>query len=220
MQNTTQAKKTNPILIGCLSIVGLFILGFLILFIIGLFSSSKKDSTKNMNNTKTETTHDINIENKNLHSRIQNEIKSFEKPFDRGNIGFKGLLNMIDEYREIVLKGENSDVDSIVELSKSLKPHVIKFQTTYFPVIRREYATEMNKKMWEFDVEVKFSGKGNKNLTYVGGMFAANKNIKEAYERMREDLLRMRFKEVNFKWIPSASEWDYYKIESKKDNEL
>lgn len=127
---------------------------------------------------------------------------------------------MIENYRTITLKGERSEVDSIMDLTKKLKPHVIDFQVKYYPIIKKEYAEEMNKKMWEFDVKVKYSGKGNKELTYIGGMFAANKNIKEAYDRMFNDVVKLRFSKVNFKWIPSASEWEYYTVTSLKDNEF
>lgn len=223
-------KKKNT---GCLKIVlivcAIGIAFFIIVGIIGAVFGKSSDEIKaekqkeaeelSINAEKKEL-NDKNQKNSELYSKIQTELKSFEKPFERGNIGYKGLLNMIEEYRNITLKGERSEVDSIINLTKKLKPHVIDFQVKHYPIIRKEYAEEMNKKMWEFDVEVKYSGKGNKELTYIGGMFAANKNIKEAYDRMYSDVMKMRFSKVNFKWIPSADEWDYYSVSSLKDNEF
>ena len=71
--------------------------------------------------------------------------------------------------------------------------------------------------MWEHDCDVSISGR---TITFTAGIFAANANIKDAYQNISDALRDLRFKRCNFKWYRYADEYTYYTIDSKNDTDL
>jgi hypothetical protein len=53
----------------------------------------------------------------------------------------------------------------------------------------------------------------------VGYHFAANRNIKDVHNEIRDMLIQLRFVRANYKWT-DYSEYTYFTLESPNDGEL
>ena len=107
-----------------------------------------------------------------------------------------------------------------IKYLKSVESRLSKFQTKTLPGLRQAYAKETGKLMWEHDVEVWTSGKGNHNLEFSGGMFATNTNIKQSFETISDLAQQLRYKQVRFRWYRQASEYTHYKLDPLPDAQL
>lgn len=61
------------------------------------------------------------------------------------------------------------------------------------------------------------AGASAETVEFVGGLFAANANIKQTQESLDEALSRLRFKRVNYKWMPNAPQYTYYTLSTPAD---
>lgn len=208
-------KKELSSIVKYVIVIFFFILGFL----------AVPKSNKTISNNKTNNSSKINEEKKDpyieLNKQLDIEILAFEKPFNRGNIGYKGLLNMFKGYDETIelSSSKYNKIDSINKKSDILKSHVQKLQIKYFPIIRKEYVKDIESKLWEQNIDVKCLGSDCNTIRFISGIYANNKNIKESYIALIDNLEIMRFKKVEFLWYKHDDEYTYYKIDSKKDNE-
>jgi hypothetical protein len=151
-----------------------------------------------------------------------------EKGIDIINSGFPasdyktkdGILLRIADYEAAALRIYESrrfNDTGVIRLKKELEMKLIAAQKKELPVLRKNYIKWANSEAWENDMKV--SGTGTTiNFTWAG--FAANKNIKKFQEGVYELLYKLRFKTVNYRWYQGASEYTYYKIDSKKDDEF
>ena len=105
----------------------------------------------------------------------------------------------------------------LTALANKDKAQLIAAQKKYYPRLRKSYAKFMKDKLWENDIEVQFGGT---TITFIGGYFAANANIKETQESVSEMLTLLKFKQVNYRWYKGADEFTYYKLESSSDGSL
>lgn len=78
--------------------------------------------------------------------------------------------------------------------------------------LRKRFTKVFGDKVWQDDIEVKATGKNNDILWLTGAKFAANRNIKEAYESLYDMLVLLNFKRVCFKWIEHTDKYTYYDI--------
>lgn len=93
-------------------------------------------------------------------------------------------------------------------------------QAKAFPELRRAWVVAMGKALWERNIEVKAEGSAAAVVRFTGGAFASNKAVADAQESISDHVRRLRFKKVKYLWIPSASEYQLYTIESKADRDL
>lgn len=121
------------------------------------------------------------------------------------------FYNAIDEIKDAI--SEEKDTSLKAKWTRELKA----MQAKQFPKARKVWAQEAKEKMWEYDCEVNISGK---TLTLTAGMFAANANIKTAYQNIADALHDLRFKRCNFKWYRYDDNYTYYTINSKNDTDL
>ncbi|ADV48762.1 hypothetical protein Celal_1450 [Cellulophaga algicola DSM 14237] len=89
-----------------------------------------------------------------------------------------------------------------------------------FPILRKEYAKIIAKKIWENDIDVTSSSRGNRYINFSGGVFAANKNKQEFQEQVNEVLKMFRFNQSRYRWYKGADEYTYYTIYEGKDSDL
>jgi uncharacterized membrane protein YqjE len=129
-------------------------------------------------------------------------------------------INIFPLYWNLAYKANHNIDVAIKQLGKTLISEVEKLQTKEFPVIRKEYGKVVSKTLWENDIEVNVSGNNNTTITFVGGLFAANKNIMTIQDMIKEALEKLRFKRVQYKWFDGASDYTYYDLEPKKDSEF
>jgi len=164
----------------------------------------------------------------------EEELKQKEQPrrelksIDEG-IDFSSYRETVESLQiEIVLfgswaksisDGQNSDDNEINKLANQLKSKVAKLQVKEFPILRKEYATIVAKKMWESDIDVTSSSNGNRYINFSGGVFAANKNKQDFQEQVNEVLSMFRYRQSRYRWYKGASEYTYYTIYGGKDSD-
>jgi hypothetical protein len=103
---------------------------------------------------------------------------------------------------------------------KQMGSAVVKRQLQTFPLMREKAGPIIAKKTWIDDITVTTTGKRFDTMEFVGGTFAANRNIAKAQEAMLPVLTRLRFKHIDYRWTDSAPRSAGYTINSPADGEL
>lgn len=148
-------------------------------------------------------------------------IKEFNGKEYRGDVNFLIIeVALFSTWGKMGKEAEKSENKKVKELGEKIILNLKKLQIKEFPMIRASYSKILKDKLWENDIEVSYYGKGNRNLQFTGGLFAANKNIKEAHTLLSEKFRDFRFTRVNYKWYKYDDEYTYYTISSKKDSEI
>lgn len=80
------------------------------------------------------------------------------------------------------------------------------------PLYRKQFTKIMDKKLWEENITVEVSGKGNTILWFTAGRFANNKRIKEFQEAISSEVRTFGFKRTCYKWIKHDEEYTYYDL--------
>lgn len=125
------------------------------------------------------------------------------------------IIASIDEAQSTIVAEQangNKSADKALQKLKDLKQKV-------YPMLRKRYAEQTSKLLWEHDIECKVLGKRSTEIVFVGALFASNKNIKEYYTTLYDALNQLRFKRVDFKWYSMETEYSYYTIDSPQDSE-
>lgn len=125
------------------------------------------------------------------------------------------IIASIDEAQSTIVAEQangNKSADKALQKLKALKQKV-------YPMLRKRYAEQTSKLLWEHDIECKVVGKRSTEIVFVGALFASNKNIKEYYTTLYDVLNQLRFKRVDFKWYSMETEYSYYTIDSPQDSE-
>lgn len=233
-------KESKPV--GCLKI-GLWIVGGILIFssIIGIAFSIFGPNAEEIEAMREETTAKIEAKRKEQISkdsiaevkRLENlpddlrktieDIKNVEFNKFRGSLADLQLeLILFNEWRKIIEESDKMSQKGTEEsrqLAEKLKKTVQNIQSKEFPILRKEYVKEAKKIMWEHDIDVSGSS-NNRTINFTGGIFAANKNIKEFQENTHTILKNFRFRQANYRWYKGASEFTYYKIYEEKDTDL
>lgn len=101
--------------------------------------------------------------------------------------------------------------NEVADLMESNSKNAKKILPQLTKIWRAEYAKQIKEKLWEENIDVVTSN-GGTTITFIGGLFASHKNIKQWQEEIGPGLEEMGFKRVQYKWIPSASEYTYYDL--------
>lgn len=148
-------------------------------------------------------------------------IDEFDYSKLRGTVHvLEGELSQFAIWGDLVVKGESSEDDEIKKLAGQLGTKLTRVQVREFPSMRKEYARIAAKKLWEEDIEVTSSGTGNNQITFIGGVFAANRNKKKFQEDINSIMLEFRFNRVNYKWHKGEQEYSYYTVYEGKDSDI
>lgn len=164
------------------------------------------------------------IKNVPLDEQLTNQIETISKfkgEDYRGSIEkINNELLLITFWSSLTKTARNNTDANIKKLGKDLETKLVQLQVKEFPKMRADYGKLSGKTLWESDVEVTISGSGNSVIEFSGGVFAANKNIKDAQNAIQDMLKKLRFDKANYKWYSGADQYDYYTIESSKDSEI
>ncbi|CAM3330754.1 DUF1761 domain-containing protein [Zobellia roscoffensis] len=157
--------------------------------------------------------------------QLERELKAVNNGVDFSNYretieSLQIELVLFSTWGNIINDGEKSEDPEIQKLAKQLKPKVVKMQVKEFPILRKEYAKIVAKKMWENDIEVSTSSRGNRHINFSGGVFAANKNKQEFQEQVNEVLTMFRFNQSRYRWYKGEDEYTSYTMYEGKDSEL
>ncbi len=148
-------------------------------------------------------------------------IKEFDESLYRGDASSAILgIAFIQALAETGKKAQASSSTSTRQVGDTLIKAVKKLQIEQFPKMRKVYGDAVSQAMWVNDVSVGINGVGNSTITFVAAPFATNRNVAKIHSEVVETLTALRFKRANYKWIPSASEYPYYKIESLNDGDI
>ncbi len=149
------------------------------------------------------------------------EVEAFVSSFDMNNHKEKDgshYIVLCTEINGYALLAQRLAEDSTTAIrGKTLLKKLKSLSIANMPAIRKQWATSVDRAMWENNIDVKCFGAGNRTLEFVGGTFASNANIKDFQTTLSDGLHTLRFKRVNYRWYDGADEYQYYTIESKQD---
>ena len=94
-----------------------------------------------------------------------------------------------------------------------------KWQSSEFPAMREAISEIFATSLWEENIYVSVSGKQKNILTFVGGTYASNKNIKETMDLLRKSFSKYRFKRIIFKWYDGQTDYTYYDLSPVPDTD-
>lgn len=157
--------------------------------------------------------------------RVRREINSFGtfdvRKFTGTNFGFLAVntafqvwASMVEEAKRLSLGPEGK------ALVEQFREGVIEVQKRALPEIRDAYGPHMRKLLWEKNLTAKTLGDGFRTIEFVGGVFAANRNIKAFNDELWETFRILRFKQVRYKWFKEVTEYTYFDIDGPDDGDL
>lgn len=202
---------------------------FVIAFINSLINNKKENGAKSSSNYFIDTTTAPVLTSKSDGDAPVSKIAQLkDAQYNFETHEFKSFYNVDEIIRAIdVMKQYAQSIDLIMgahtqteeekKLADKCRLSLIAAQKKHYPVMRKAYATIMKNKLWEEDIDVTFGGK---IITLTGGYFAANANIKKTQEDLVDIFTKLRFSQVNYKWMKYADEFTYYKLETQPDASL
>lgn len=199
-----------------------------IIILANLNDDKKNDVTTSENETiasetdkKTETVSDLET----LKTKLKNNIKSLDEddltssPLKSAQ-DFTIAVAIFKAYALTINEAKTNKDKEVQSLISELEKKVVKSQIKNFPKLRKAYYEFLKEKLWENDIEVSISGKNNQKLSFTGGYFASNRNIKSTQESLSEMLNYLHFKQTQYRWYSRQDEYTYYDIESDTDNQI
>ncbi len=132
-------------------------------------------------------------------------------------------LVLIESLADSLNSARQNKADLSAEDTKYLKgieTRLSSFQQRVLPGLRLAFRKRADELLWEHDVDVSVSGKGNTIVTFTGSMFAANANIKAVQTQLDDVAERLRFKQTRFRWYREADEYTYFKLDTPPDGKL
>lgn len=109
-----------------------------------------------------------------------------------------------------------SENPAVVKKAHEFQSQLVAIQKREFPKLRAKYAKIMDNNLWEKNMDAKANGT---TISYVGALFADNKQIADWESFSRTNHEKLRFKQSRYYWY-DGSEYTYYTIHSLKDGEL
>ncbi len=211
---------------GCGTLIVVVLLGgFLISLFTGNNTSSTKPSSQSSKSVSTQPAK-TQAEKKNDYvAKLKREIDGLEKykvdtyldskdSIILGVALFSAWAMIAEEGDKFTLNNEET------ALLKKFKSKVSAVQSIALPKLRDAYGPAVRKALWEHDLSAKTFGAGFRTIEFVGGAFAANRNIKEFQTNLSDVLHQLRFKQSRYKWYKEADEYTYYDIDSHDDSKL
>jgi len=148
----------------------------------------------------------------NLRSREKDDQDDLpdtpEEMIDRANCKDENFL--LDE-------SANSQDKKIVYLAEQLKKEMETYQSVSFPKIRKHFQIYLKEIDSHINIDVLLSGSRNTELTFIGAPYAPEEDTKPAMDLINDQVLALRFKTINFMWVPHDAHCTSYKIDSPAD---
>lgn len=209
----------------------------ILIFLVGGFNLSnadkanKTDTTKSVANTTKDQSETKSVSNEptDPHAELRAQLKREVKSFDDGiNVSsYRGEISSLQIeialfllWADISEKALATDDQDILSMGRELYRKVQNLQVSEFPTLRKEYGKLAAKELWVEDITVTTSGSGHSTINFVGGIFAANRNIQAFQEQMQDILTQFRYKQVTYRWYKGASDYQYYNLSTPKDGDV
>lgn len=211
--------------------VGIGCLGLLILLLIigalggGEGAGGKETDASNVDAAETSAADSASPKDEYL-AQLDRELASLQKieTLDAADIDSKeGVMiqtALLGAWAKVYQDGASHELTPDEESKrKRFRSLVEKQNEQRFPKLRQAQARIIKQVMWENDVDVVSLGARNERLRLTGGVFAANRNIKEGMEALNETARLLRFKRVDFEWYRGADS-TYYDLKPLPDRAL
>jgi hypothetical protein len=125
---------------------------------------------------------------------------------------FDTLAKLLDEGHGMTMSEETAKKRA--EFVKLLKQK----QKNSLPVLRDKCGPAMREFLWEHDVKARTIGAGYRTAELTGGLFAANRNIKDTQSTLYPTLMKLRFTRSQYRWFEGADEFTYYTLSPPSDD--
>ncbi len=207
---------------GCATVI-VFFLVILGLVVVASFVNTAIELNSNKVSNSRSTKTKVADQKENIVAALKREYKSIEKFDVSSYLSSKDRIliavalistwsEIVDGASKVKLTGENQD------LLQTFKAKLVSVQLKAFPKLRDAYGPALRRVLWEHDLSAKTFGKGFRVVQFVGGAFAANRNIKTFQEEISITLRQMRFTQSRYKWFKDAEEYTYYDLDSPPDD--
>lgn len=158
-------------------------------------------------------------------TELRKEIESINKPLDTSNfrqsvVALQIELALFGAFAQKMSSYSGFDDAGVKSLLNQYEQGVSRLQIGEFPKMRKSYAENIGKTLWENNITVSVGGTGNKTLTLTGAMFANNKNISTINSTIEESAKMFRFTRINYKWYKYDDTYTYFDIESVPDSKV
>lgn len=201
--NTTPTKKR------------LYVVGGYIFFWI-IFAAASSGHIAEMEKAKAEAAKQDSIKiEQEFQNTLTQKVKDDSVALAKGDYYSLSNNPTIDEINELLKKHDHilylGDANNAERLNtiKYIKAEEEKQWEKAMPSIRKAFVNIKKAELWEHDIDV-YDSDGGKTIWFVGGTFAANRNIKTYQERYEKTLKRLGFKRACYKWFKQATEYTYY----------
>jgi hypothetical protein len=118
------------------------------------------------------------------------------------------LYNPFNVYEIEFLKSNKRTKQTVLNLHNKCESLLSKNESKY----RSAFAKNLGESLWDQDIYVSTSGNKNTVLNITGGIFAANRNIKDFQSIIKYDAESLGFKMIKYRWYKGSSEYTYYKL--------
>lgn len=222
----TCGAPQKPKQYGCGTLIVVVLLGgFLVYLLTGNKTSSTKPSSQSAKSVTAQPAKTQAEKKEDYIAKLKREIDGLDKYKVDTYLESKDsiILGMalFSAWAMIAEEGEQFTLsDEEKALLKRFKMTVSSVQSKAFPRLRDAYGPAVRKALWEHDISAKTFGAGFRTIEFVGGVFAANRNIKEFQTNISDVLHQLRFKQSQYKWYKGADEYTYYDIKSHADTKL
>lgn len=203
--------KAKPIM-KRLCVVG----GYILFWLIG--ASAFSDDIADMKKEKAEAAKQDSIKaEQEVQNFLVKEVKDDSIALAKGDYYALSENPTIDEIKELLKKHNRIELHGGAnnpERENTLiyvKAEENKQWEKAMPSLRKAFVKITKEELWESDIDV-YDSNGGKTIWFVGGQFAANRNIKKYYEGFEKILKQLGFKRACFKWIKHADEYTYYDL--------
>jgi hypothetical protein len=229
MSNSTELEK-KPIYKKKWFLISVFILIIIILLPKG--NNNNNDVKQSDNNeeviSKSDTTNNPDKSEVNptikIKEKLSSTLFSIDQAKDSYFSNFKGErvfegVKKFEDWVEVLKNSETIEDKDIQKDCKELRNKIKEKQTKYFPLFRSNYVEFVRGNLFDNDIEVLSSGRGNTSITFQGRTFLLNKNITDFQTKISELLNKLRFKKVEYKGYRGHDGY-YYQLETPSDSEL
>ncbi|MBK6932475.1 MAG: hypothetical protein IPH12_17095 [Saprospirales bacterium] len=179
---------------------------------------SENDLTSDVKNTLVVNTDSLEKERWN---ELESELNEFQlRDYIDGELTPMNGVGQLQFFAERVNKALDSGDSLLVERAIGWRSKLSKIQGHAYPQLRKAWAKTLGDKLWRDDIEIRNFGVGYDKIEFIGGTFAANRNIEAFQNELHLAFADMRFKRIQYKWYKGADEYTYFSVSSKSDSEL
>ena len=181
-----------------------------------ILENLRKQEIEDSVNTYQEQLKSANQTIERLHKELLS-VKDFEGSSYTDIDGIKVELALFQTWIALCNECENHASQEVHKLGNQLHIELHKLQAKEYPKMRGRFCSYLDTKLWEDNIDVAVSGSGKTILTFTGGIFANNANIKEYQTTLNETFTLLRFKRIQYKWYEYDDTYTYYTLEVPKD---